>query len=70
MPLASFPELKMLPKRERFKLAEELWLSGIDDASPVSATHKKLLDQRWSAYKTGSAKRISLAELDRRLIRK
>jgi len=70
MTLASFPQLAKLPKRQRLKLAEELWLSGIDDATNVSAAHKKLLDQRWAAYQTGSAKRITLSELERRLSRK
>jgi hypothetical protein len=70
MMLASFPQLKKLPKSQRLKLAEELWLSGIDDLVPVSASHKKLLDERWSAYQKGAAKRITLAELERRLSRK
>jgi putative addiction module component (TIGR02574 family) len=68
--LASFPELKKLPRRERFKLAEELWLSGINDSLPVSSAQKKLLDSRWAAYKSGAAKRITLADLERRLARK
>ena len=69
MTLASFPELKKLPKSQRFKLAEELWLSGINDSLPVSSAQKKLLDTRWAAYRAGGAKRIALAELERRLAR-
>jgi hypothetical protein len=69
MTLASFPQLKKLPKRQRLKLAEELWLSGIDDSAPVSIAHKKLLDERWSAYQAGTAERITLAELERRVSR-
>ena len=70
MKLASFPALRKLPKRQRLKLAEELWLSGIDDAAPVSAAHKKLLAERWAAYQAGAAKRITLAKLEQRVSRK
>jgi putative addiction module component (TIGR02574 family) len=68
--LEKFPELKKLPKRQRFQLAEELWLSGINDSLPVSSAQKKLLDTRWAAYKSGAAKRIALVELERRVSRK
>lgn len=67
MTLANFPELTKLPKRQRMKLAEELWFSGVDDSLPVSPVHKKILDERWTAYKSGKVKRITLAELERRL---
>jgi putative addiction module component (TIGR02574 family) len=67
MTLAAFPDLKKLPKRQRLELAEELWLSGIDDSSPVSPAQKKLLDARWAAYRSGTVKRITLAELERRV---
>jgi putative addiction module component (TIGR02574 family) len=70
MTLADFPALKRLPKRERLKLAEELWFSGVDDKLQVSADHQKILDERWNAYQAGSARRISLSELERRLARK
>ncbi len=66
MTLAHFPEL---PKRQRMKLAEELWFSGVDDSLPVSPVHKKILDERWAAYKTGKVKRITLPDLERRLAR-
>lgn len=70
MTLASFPELKKLPKRLRFKLAEELWLSGVNDSLPVSSAQKKLLDTRWAAYRSGAVKRIGLAELEGRVSQK
>lgn len=70
MKLADFPALARLPKRQRLKLAEELWFSGVDDSLPVSAEHKAVLDERWNAYKQGDVKRISLPELERRLRRK
>jgi hypothetical protein len=69
MTLANFPELTKLPKRQRMKLAEELWFSGVDDTLPVNPTHKKILNERWTAYKAGSVKRITLSELERRLAR-
>jgi putative addiction module component (TIGR02574 family) len=68
--LASFPELKKLPKRQRFQLAEELWLSGIADSLPVRSAQKMLFDRRWAPYQSGAAKRITLAELERCVSRK
>jgi len=70
MTLARFPELTKLPKRQRLKLAEELWFSGVDDSMRVDPLDKLLLDERWTAYRAGKAKRISLSELERRLKRK
>jgi hypothetical protein len=70
MILASFRELRKLPKQKRFELAEELWLSGINDALPASAAQKKLLNDRWTGYRSGTARRITLAELERRVARK
>ena len=70
MTLADFPQLKRLPKRQRLKLAEELWFSGVDDTTPVGTRDKQLLDERWQAYRAGKARRISLNELERRLKRR
>ena len=70
MSLASYPELKKLPRHQKLKLADELWQAGVSDAMPVSATQKRMLDARWSDYQKGEAKRISMAELERRLDRK
>ena len=70
MRLADFPALTKLPKRQRLKLAEELWFSGVDDSLPVSTRHQKILDQRWRAYQKGRAKRLSLSELEQRLAHK
>ena len=70
MTLTSFPELQKLPKKQRLRLAEELWLSAIDDFAPVTSAQKKMLDERWEAYRSGKAKRISLTELERRVAKK
>jgi len=70
MKLADFPTLAKLPKRQRLALAEELWFSGVDDSLPVSGSHRAILDERWSAYQKGRAKRVSLSELGRRLASK
>jgi len=70
MKLADFPALTRLPKRQRLELAEELWFSGVDDDLPVSASHRAVLDERWKAYQKGQAKRLTLAELQRRASRK
>ena len=69
MTLADFPQLRKLPKKHRQQLADELWLSSVDDASPVSAAHRRLLDERWRAYQAGKTRRLTLAELERRLAR-
>lgn len=69
MTLAQFPELKKLSKKHRQKLADELWQSTIDDRTPVSREQQRALDQRWSYYQSGKIKRITLAELERRLSR-
>jgi putative addiction module component (TIGR02574 family) len=70
MKLADFPALTKLPKRQRLALAEELWFSGVDDDLPVSAHHRAMLDERWSAYQKGRVKRLTLSELERRVARK
>ena len=70
MALARFPELRKLPKRQKLKLAEELWCAAVDDTLPVSAADRALLDSRWKAYRAGDAERISLEELERRVARK
>jgi putative addiction module component (TIGR02574 family) len=67
MTLADFPELTKLSKRQRMKLAQELWVSGADDSLPASQAQKKILDERWSEYQTGKIRRLTLPELERRL---
>lgn len=67
MTLASFPELKRLPRQQKLKLADELWQAGVSDSTPVSTEQKRLLDSRWADYQAGRTKRISLKELDKRL---
>jgi len=67
MTLASFPELKKLPKEEKLKLADALWQAGVSDSMPVSVAQKKILDSRWAAYRSGALKRVSIAELERKL---
>ena len=70
MVLAQFPELKKLPKRQKLKLAEELWREAVGDSVKVSADDRALLDSRWKAYRAGKVARISLQELERRVARK
>lgn len=70
MALAQFPELKKLPKRQKLKLAEELWCEAVDDSLRVSANDRALLDNRWKAYRAGKVQRISPQELECRLERK
>ena len=70
MALARFPELRKLPKRQKLRLAEELWREAVDDTALVSAADRTLLDSRWKAYRAGKVERISLQELERRVARK
>ena len=68
MPSESVSSLLRLPKRKRLEIAERLWLSVADEgAMPVPASHRKVLDERWSAYRAGKSKPISHVELMRRL---
>lgn len=70
MALAQFPELRKLPKRQKLKLADELWREAVDDRVSVSAEDRALLDSRWKAYRAGKVERITLEELERRVARK
>jgi len=70
MTLAQLPALKKLPAREKFALADELWLDAMSDKASVPAHHKEILDTRWRDYKAGKIKTITLAELERRLDKK
>jgi putative addiction module component (TIGR02574 family) len=67
MTLASFPELQKLPRRQKLRLADELWQAGVSDKMPVTLAQKRLLDARWAAYRSGKCKRLSMAELERRV---
>jgi putative addiction module component (TIGR02574 family) len=67
MSLADFPHLVRLPKSQRMKLADELWLSCMDDSNKTPNGQREILDQRWSEYRSGKVKRVSLKELGRRL---
>ena len=70
MSLASYPKLQKLPRSQKLKLADELWRAGVSDSMPVPAEQKKMLDSRWTAYRAGKAKRIDMAELERRVFKK
>lgn len=70
MALARFPELQNLTKRQKLKLAEELWLDAVDDGKKMTAQHRRLVDTRWGAYRAGKVKRISMAELEARVGRR
>jgi putative addiction module component (TIGR02574 family) len=56
------------PSGSGSKIAESLWLSVADEEKmPVPSSHKKVLDERWAAYRAGKSKPISHEELMRRL---
>lgn len=64
----SVSSLLRLPKRKRMEIAEKLWLSVADEeAMPVPAAHKKILDARLAAYRSGKSAPIPHDELMRRL---
>lgn len=68
--LAAFPELARLTKAKRLKLADELWMSGIEDETPVPQWHQETLDQRWKDYQAGKTKRLTLKQLEQRLAKR
>lgn len=64
----SVKTLLQLPKRKRLEIAESLWLSVADEKKmPVPAPHKRIIDARLAAYRSGKSKPISHDELMRRL---
>ncbi len=65
--LAAYPELQKLTNRQKCKLADELWASAMNtgDKTPVPESHKKALDARLAAYRSGKTKRISFEEMER-----
>jgi putative addiction module component (TIGR02574 family) len=62
--LAAYPELTRLSKAKRLQLADELWMSGISDDTPVPQWHQEILDQRWKDYQAGKTKRLTLKQLE------
>ena len=49
------------------QLADELWVSCMDDRNKTPKWQQETLEQRWSEYRSDKVKRISLRELERRL---
>jgi putative addiction module component (TIGR02574 family) len=68
--LAEFPELARLSKARRLKLADELWMSGIGDETPVPQWHQETLERRWADYQAGKTKRLTLKQLEQRLAKR
>lgn len=68
--LTAFPELRCLSKAKRLQLADELWMSGISDDTPVPQWHQEILDQRWKDYQAGKTKRLTLKQLEQRLAKR
>ena len=67
--LSKYPSLQKLPRRKQAELAEELWISAMDDRDAPTADQKRILDERMAAYRSGKDKGLSRAEL-MRLIRR
>ena len=68
--LSAFPELARLSKTRRLQLADELWMCGISDDTPVPQWHQEVLDQRWKDYQAGKTKRLTLKQLEQRLAKR
>lgn len=68
--LPEFPDLARLSKAKRLKLADDLWLSSMDDNAPVPQWHQETLDERWKDYQAGKTKRLTLKQLEQRLNKK
>jgi len=67
--LSKYPSLQKQPRRQRAELAEELWISAMDDRNAPTSEQKEILDERMAAYRSGKDKGISRAELIRRIRR-
>ena len=63
--------LPRLPKKERIEVAETLWLPVADEETmPVSAEHKRIIDERLKRYHGGQSEPVPHAEMMERLRRK
>jgi putative addiction module component (TIGR02574 family) len=64
MKLADFPEVQALSAREKLELADELWQDAAHDLESleVSAAEKKLLDERWAAYRRDPSSALTLEQ--------
>jgi putative addiction module component (TIGR02574 family) len=69
MTLVDFPELKRLPRKQRLKIAEELWDSAANDSLPVPESHKQTIRSRRAAFERGELGTVTMDEL-RRSIRR
>lgn len=68
MATQSVSSLLRLPKRQRLKIAESLWLSVADaEKMPVPEQHRKILDARLASYRSGKSKPIPHDKLMGRL---
>ncbi|MGH8017364.1 MAG: addiction module protein [Opitutaceae bacterium] len=70
MGLSDFPQLGRLSRRDRLKIAAELWDSAVGDDLAVPESHRKLLRTRRAAYEAGEIKTITLDELQKSIRRK
>ena len=69
--ITHYDTLLSLPKRERMEVAQMLWLSVADEETlPVSAAHKRIIDERLERYRNGQSEPMPHAEMMRRLRRK
>ena len=64
MKLTDLPEIQALSAREKLELADELWQDAAQDLESleVSASEKKLLDERWAAYLRDPSSALTLEQ--------
>jgi hypothetical protein len=70
MKLAQFPQLQELTRGQKLELAEELWMAALEDTKTLSADHRRLVDERWSKYRAGKVKRLTMNELEQRMAKR
>lgn len=70
MGLSDFPQLQRLSRRDRLKIAAELWDSAASDDLPVPEGHKKLLRSRRAAYAAGKVGTVTMGELRKSIRRR
>lgn len=70
MGLSDFPQLQRLTRRQRLKVAAELWDSAVADDLPVPESHKKLIRSRRAGYSRGEIGTVSMEQLRKSIRRR
>ena len=70
MTLLKYPQLRRLSPSRKRALADALWAASFDDASPVTPSQQRLLDERAASLDSGDAKLLSWSAIKTRAARR